>query len=127
MRQSTIDSLRQMVTDVRKEAEAAGVQLRSDLDMILPEQDAFDAVIDYVEAKQLQIAESKRLIGVLVASGIISIMLIALAVLPLQHIMNDFDFAVCVICLIDLVICVGGCWTEIRKISASGEEGETDA
>lgn len=125
MKQSINNKIRRIIDNYRNAAKECGIEDGS-FDAFLAHEDIFEAVLDYDEWREAQIRESKRFISTLAVSGLVSLGLIAWVVLPLHKAMNGFDFAICYLCLIDLVICIGGCWTEIRKISAGSEEASDD-
>lgn len=125
MKQSTINKIRRIIDNYRNAAKACGIEDGS-FDDFLAHEDVFEAVLNYDEMREAQIRESKRFISTLAVSGLVSLGLIAWVVLPLNKAMNSFDFAIFCLCLIDLVICIGGCWREIHRISAASEEVEAD-
>ena len=122
MKQSTINKIRDEINDFRAVWVKAGINTGRDTSAFSNHEDLFEAVLNYDELREAQIRESKRYITVLVASGLMSIGLLAYVLFPLRRLMSGFDLAVCIICLIDLVICVGGCWNEIRQISNAGSD-----
>ena len=77
-----------------------------------------------VDAMEAQIADSRRMLGILVGSGVTAVVLILIELLRIRQFIDSFDIAIIALCAIDLLVCMGGAMAELRKIeNARSENG----
>lgn len=82
------------------------------------------ALDDQISAMEEQIADSRRMLGILVGSGVTAVSLILIELLRIRQFINSFDIAIIALCAADLAVCLTGAMTELRKIeNARSENG----
>ena len=78
-----------------------------------------------VDAMEAQIADSRRMLGILVGSGVTAAVLILVEMLRIRPLISRFDVSIVALCAIDLLVCMGGAMAELRKI-ANAKAGDPE-
>lgn len=83
------------------------------------------ALDDQISAMEAQIADSRRMLGILVGSGVTAAVLILVEMLRIRPLISRFDVSIVALCAIDLLVCMGGAMAELRKI-ANAKAGDPE-
>lgn len=119
-----MSKLRELENRLREEMRAAGCVGR-EFRCCRCVNEAEHALDDQISAMEAQIADSRRMLGILAGSGLVAVVLILVELLRIRQIVNSFDAAIVALCAADLCVCLIGAVAELRKI-ANAKAGDPE-